>query len=191
MPLKKWCKTLKRFIYYARVRDEKGIRRIFGSGHTSIKLIKEYEEKIKRVIAERKMFPERFPKRVKFSDFVPEYLKKHALKKRSLRDYISISKKLVEFFGDCYLDQITRYNVETYQSTRFQKVGVYMRNREINILKGIFTKAVDWGFLFKNPVKGIKLDDNYRATGELVGRGKARKPLIILVSRAGFEPATR
>ena len=32
-----------------------------------------------------------------------------------------------------------------------------MVNREIIILKGICTKAVDWGFLGKNPVKGIKL----------------------------------
>ena len=120
--------------------------------------MKEYEEKKKREIAERKMFPERFFQRVKFKDFVPEYLQKHALKKRSLRDYISISKKLLVFFGDLFLDQITRYHVETYQSTRFDKVGVYMRNREVNVLKGIFTKAIAWGFLFKNPVKGIKLE---------------------------------
>ena len=96
--------------------------------------------------------------RILFKDFVPEYLKKHALKKRSLRDYISISKKLIEFFGEYFLDQITRYHVESYQSTRFGKVGVYMRNRELNILKGIFTKAIDWGFLFKNPVRGVKLE---------------------------------
>jgi integrase len=32
-----------------------------------------------------------------------------------------------------------------------------MVNREITILKGICTKAIDWGFLAKNPVKGIKL----------------------------------
>lgn len=100
----------------------------------------------------------RFFQRVLFKDFVPEYLQKHALKKRSLRDYISISKKLIEFFGEYFLDQITRYHVESYQSTRFGKVGVYMRNRELNILKGIFTKAIEWGFLFKNPVKGIKLE---------------------------------
>jgi integrase len=158
MPLKKWSKTLKRVVYYARVIDEKGKRHIVGPSHTSSKLVKEYEDKKKKEFAERKMFPERFPESVKFRDFVPEYLQKHALKKRSLRDYISISKKLIEFFGEYFFDQITRYHVETYQSTRFEKVGVYMRNREINILKGVFTKAIDWGFLFKNPVKGIKLE---------------------------------
>lgn len=155
MPLKKWSKNLKRFVYYPRVKDETGIRRVVGSAHTSIKLVKEYEDKKKREIAERKMFPERFCQRVKFKDFIPEYLQKHALKKKSYRDYLSILKKLIGYFGDYFLDQITRYHVETYQSTRFEKVGVYMRNREINILKCIFTKAVDFS---KNPVKGIKLE---------------------------------
>jgi len=158
MPLKKWNETLKRFIYYARVRDENGKRSIVGPGHTSIKLVKEYEDKKKREIAERKMFPERFFKRVLFKDFVPEYLQKHALNKRSLRDYISISRKLIDFLGEYYLDQITMYLVETYRSTRFGKVGSYMLNREITILKGICTKAIEWGFLFKNPVKGVKLE---------------------------------
>ena len=141
MPVKKWSKTLNRDVYYARVIDEHGIRRIVGPGHTSKKLVKEFEDKKKREMAERKMFPERFFQRVKFKDFVPEYLQKHALKKRSLRDYISISKKLMEFFGGFYLDQITRYHVETYQSTRFDKVGVSMRNREVNVLnpKNAFT----------------------------------------------------
>jgi integrase len=32
-----------------------------------------------------------------------------------------------------------------------------MVNREIIILKGMFTKAIDWGYIGKNPVKGIKL----------------------------------
>jgi integrase len=158
MPLKKWCKNLNRYIYYPRVRDEMGVRRVVGPAHPSIKLVKEYEDKKRREFAERRMFPERFFERIRFKDFIPEYLKKHALKKSSLRDYISISKKLIEFFGEYYLDQVTRYHVESYQSIRFGKVGVYMRNRELNILKGIFTKAVEWGFLLKNPVIGIKLE---------------------------------
>ncbi len=33
-----------------------------------------------------------------------------------------------------------------------------MVNREVVTLKGIYTKAIDWGFIDKNPVKGIKLE---------------------------------
>ena len=32
-----------------------------------------------------------------------------------------------------------------------------MVNRELTVLKGMCTKAIDWGFLHKNPVKGVKL----------------------------------
>lgn len=95
---------------------------------------------------------------MKFKDFIPEYLKKHASKKRSYRDYESITKKLVESFGDFYLHEINRYQVETYYSLRSEKTGVCMVNREITILKGIFTKAIEWGFLRVNPVKGLKLE---------------------------------
>jgi integrase len=159
MPVKKWSKTRKRIVYYARVIDETGKRRIVGPPHTSIKAVKKYEDKKRNEVADRKMFPELCVERIKFKDFVPEYLKKHALKKRSLRDYISICKKLVGYFDEYYLDQITRYHVESYQSTRFGKVGAYMRNRELNVLKGMFTKAFEWGFLkTTNPVKGIKLE---------------------------------
>ncbi len=158
MIVKRWCDTKKRFLYSVRLRDADGKRRMFGSAHTSIKLVREFEEKKKREIAEKKMFPERFVQRIQLKDFIPEYLEKHASRKRSYRDYLSICKKLSAFFGEYYLDQITKYHVETYQSMRFEKVGVYMLNREITILKGIFTKAIDWGFVFKNPVKGVKLE---------------------------------
>jgi len=156
--IKRWHKTRNCYVWDVRIIDEHRKKRLFSTGHTSKKLAKEYEQKLKNEIAERKMFPERFFPKIQFKDFVPEYLKKHASKKRKYRDYESICKKLVCFFGDFYLHGITRYQIETYYSSRCQSVSVYMANREIAILKGIFTKAVDWGFLIKNPAKGFKLE---------------------------------
>jgi len=103
------------------------------------------------------MFPDKFLPRRTFKEFVPEYLKNHASKTRSFKFYSIICNKLVGNFGEMYLDEITRYHIESYQSKRSQEVGVNMVNRELAILKGICTKAIDWGFLIKNPVKGIKL----------------------------------
>ena len=71
---------------------------------------------------------------------------------------MSIAKKLLAFFGDKYLHEISRYQIETYYSTRSEQVGVCMMNREVVTLKGICTKAVEWGFLTINPVKGFKLE---------------------------------
>ncbi len=157
MIIKRWHNSRKCWVYDVRIINEFGRKQLFPAGHTSIKKVKEYEQKLKNEIAEKKMFPERFFKKIKFVDFVPDYLKKHALKKSSYRDYVSITKKLIEFFGDSYLHEINKYQIVSYNSLRSGKVGVYMVNREITILKGIFTKAIEWGFLVINPVKGFKL----------------------------------
>lgn len=140
-----------------RLINENGKKELFSTGHTSKKLAAQYEAKKKNEIAERKMFPERFFPKILFKDFVPEYLTKHASRTRSYADYESICNKLKRFFGELYLHEISRYQIESYQVQRSGQVGSCMVNRELTILKGICTKAIDWGFLQKNPVKGIKL----------------------------------
>jgi integrase len=159
MIVEKWSKSLKCPVYYVRLRDESGHRRLYPEKHTSKKVAEQYQRRLAAEIEERRMFPDRFPKRIKLADFVVEYLKKYASKKRpkTYREYGSITGKLTKHFGDIYLDEITRYKVESYQSLWHQEVSVYMVNRELTVLKGVCTKAIDWGFLFKNPVKGVKL----------------------------------
>ena len=98
MLIEKKNKTNKCSMYYVKLYDEKGKRRLYPHGHKSKKLAKEYEHKLKNEVSEKKMFPEKCLQR-KFKDFVPEYLKKHASKKSSYRDYVSITKKLIVFFG--------------------------------------------------------------------------------------------
>ena len=157
MLIKRYHKTRKCYVWDVRLRDENGRKRLYASGHTSQKMAELYQQKKRNEIAERKMFPERFPKEKKFSEFVPEYLKKHAAKLRSYEFYQVICTILERHFGDKYLHDITRYDVESYQAQRSTEVGVCMVNRELTILKGICTKAIDWDFLTKNPVKGVKL----------------------------------
>jgi len=153
----KWIKSRNCKVWYVRLVDEHGKKRLFPTGLTSKRMAQDYEAKLKNDIAERKMFPERFFEKVKFKDFVPDYLQKHASKMRSYRDYISICKKLVAFFGDFYLHEIGRYQIAEYYSIRSTQVGV-SKNREVNILKGLLTKAIEWGFLHTNPAKGFKLE---------------------------------
>lgn len=157
MLIRRWNKTRKKYVWDVRLINEKGKKQLFPTGHTSKKVAQQYENKLKNEIAEKKMFPERFFEKKLFKDFVPEYLKKHAANTRSYDFYEVICKKLVSYFGEKYLHEITRYHIESYQSERSQQVSVYTVNRELAILKGICTKAIDWGFLDKNPVKGIRL----------------------------------
>jgi integrase len=184
MLIKRFHKSRKRNVWDIRLIDENGKKKLYSTGHTSKKVAEQYEQKLKNEIAERKMFPEKFFEKRVFSEFVPEYLKKHAKNLRSYKFYRVICNKLVQEFGDVYLHDITRYHVESYQSKRSQEVGICMVNREITILKGICTKAIDWGFLVKNPVKGVKL-----------GREKARERFLNpeeiskLIESCGKEPA--
>lgn len=133
---------------------------------------------------------------------MPEYLTKHASRKKpgTYSDYVSISKKLVRYFGEYDLHEITRYHIESYQSEGSQQVGVCMVNREITILKGILTKAIDWNFLLKNPVKGIKLEKesprlrylNQEEISQLIkscgknGQARYLKPMVIVDIHTGL-----
>ena len=157
MLIKKWNKTRKVFVWYVRLINEHGKKEFYSPGHTSKKVAGQYEAKLKNEIAERKMFPGRFFPRIKFSDLAEEYLKKHAARTRSYPDYWSIANKLKKTFGDLYIRKIGRHEIESYQAERSTQVGACMVNREIIIMKGMYTKAIDWGYTDKNPVKGIKL----------------------------------
>jgi integrase len=163
MIVEKYNERLKCKLYFVRIRNEEGKKQLFTPGHTSKTVAKEYERKLINEIAEKKMFPERNVKKWLFKDFMAEYLKTHAENIRSTRNYKSTAKILNETFGEKHLHEINRYEIESYQSKRLKEVKVSTVNKDLAILKGMFTKAVDWGFLLKNPVKGIKL-----------GRDKAR-----------------
>ena len=200
MLIKRWHKTRNCFVWDVRLIDENGKKHLYSSGHTSKKVAERYEQKLKNEIAERKLFPEKRLEKRQFNDFVPQYLKNHASHLRSYRDYVLICNKLLRYFGDMDLDQISRYDVESYQSLRSREVGVCMVNREITILKGILTKAIDWDFLTKNPVKGVKLGKekprerflNPEEIGKLVeAAGKERsapylKSIVILALYTGL-----
>jgi len=158
-------------------------KQLYSPGHTSKKIAQKYEQKKKNEIAELKMFPERAVKKILFKDFAPEYLEKHAEKKRSYRHYVSIVKKLVAYFDKYHLHEIEHFIIETYYSDRLKEVSVSMANREVIILKGIFTKAIEWGFAVKNPVKGFKLEREKPRQRFLKGW-----EIIKLIEAAGQEP---
>ena len=105
MLVKHWNKSRNCFLYYPRLIDETGKKRLYTPGHPSKKIAGQSEEKLKREIDEIRMFPERSFKKVTFKDFTPHYIAKHASKKSSYRHYESIAKKLLAYFGDNYLQK--------------------------------------------------------------------------------------
>ena len=95
--------------------------------------------------------------RPRFSEFAEIYL----ATTKHLKDWYNYNYRvnihLIPFFGKFYLDEITPMQIEEYRSLRLKKVKGITTNRELALLKGMFTKAIDSGLVMTNPVKKVKL----------------------------------
>ena len=105
-----------------------------------------------------------------FSEFATIYLRDHAeIHKRSVRRDREIIKTLNRFFGSLVLHEVTRHRIEQFKRERLtgrwrahkqkraaKPVQPATVNRELDTLKSIFSKAVEWGKLIDSPARGIK-----------------------------------
>ncbi len=96
--------------------------------------------------------------KIKFEKITNLYLENYSKpnKKSSRRDVTSINN-LKPFFAGKYLHEITPLDMEKYKRERQGQVSNATVNREIACLKHIFTKAIEWGIVQKNPGKKVKL----------------------------------
>jgi len=105
-----------------------------------------------------------------FREFTTIYLRDHAeIHKRSVRRDREIIKTLHRFFGSLVLHEITRHRIEQFKRERLlgrwrahkqkrsaKPVQPATVNRELDTLKSIFSKAVEWGKLIESPARGVK-----------------------------------
>lgn len=96
-------------------------------------------------------------KRVKLSAHITPYVewsektnRSAALKDRRVLDQFS------EFLGERRLDQVTTFDIERWKSTRAKDVQKSTVNRELNVIRGCFSRAVEWGLLSVSPVLTVK-----------------------------------
>lgn len=90
------------------------------------------------------------PKKILFKDFAKEYLeysKANKAKSSYERDVTIIQKRMVPLWGDERLDRITSKMIEDYKVKLIEDVVASTVNREINTIKNLFRKAVEWGYL--------------------------------------------
>jgi len=107
---------------------------------------------------------------ITFKQFAEIYLRDHAdLHKRSAKRDREILKTLNRFFGTTILHEITSHRIEQFKRDRLNgtwrafkqkrsakpvKPGTV--NRELDTLKSIFSKAVEWKYLVDSPARGVK-----------------------------------
>jgi len=67
-----------------------------------------------------------------------------------------IRANLIPFFGDKYLAQITRKDVEDYKTARAKVIKPKTLNDGLALLKGMFKRAIEWEYTSQNPTQGVK-----------------------------------
>ena len=92
--------------------------------------------------------------------FVQRYL--NNIKSETHPHYYQIKKyslehKIVPFFKDKYLEEITPTEIERYRSLRLEKTKPATVNRDLAYLKHLYNKAIDWEVVVFNPVKKVKM----------------------------------
>ncbi len=109
-------------------------------------------------VAENRFLEVERCEKIKFEKMTDLYLENYSKpnKKSSRRDVTSINN-LKPFFAGKYLHEITPLDMEKYKRGRQGEVSNATVNREVACLKHIFTKAIEWGIVQKNPGKKVKL----------------------------------
>ncbi len=95
---------------------------------------------------------------ITFHEFCKEYLKWAKTNKKAstcLRD-ISIMRGLDKEFEGKYIQDITNWLIEKWKSKRSEKFKPSSVNRELALLKHIFSKALEWKRIKENPAQKVK-----------------------------------
>ena len=135
-------------------------------------------------------------RKIKFEKFAQEYMEYAKLNKRSwMRDEISL-KHLLPHFKGMPLLKINPKHIEDYKRKRLDKVKPATINRELTLLKFMFSLAKKWKYANENPVKEVKFFQErqlviHTLTKEealklIAVAGEHLKPIIMLALNTGM-----
>ncbi len=112
-------------------------------------------------IRENRFFPEKVkpPEPITFHDFAKEYLQWARVNKKpsSVQRDICSLRALGAEFETKTIQEITAWAIEKYKAKRKANVKPATLNREIALIKHLYTKAIEWGRMKENPAKKVKL----------------------------------
>lgn len=95
-------------------------------------------------------------------DHIKAYTEHTKKKNRTAYKDAAVLKRFLESVGDRSLGDVSPFHVERWKSQRAESVARSTVNRELNIVRGCFSRAVEWGRLPSHPlvrVKSFKVDD--------------------------------
>ena len=92
---------------------------------------------------------------------LPEHAKSYAewaekTNRSSLVKDRRVLKGFLATVGDRPLDEITAFHVERWKTLRAKQVSRSSVNRELNVIRGCFSRAVEWERLVASPMRSVK-----------------------------------
>lgn len=100
---------------------------------------------------------------MKLSEHVKAYVKHTAKTNTTAYRDLAVLNSLIASVGDRPIDEVSPFHIERWKQERAEDVSRSTVNRDINIIRGCFSRAVEWGRLTLSPlrsVKSYKVDDN-------------------------------
>src|SRR5215813_7014428 len=95
-------------------------------------------------------------KPIPFSRLVERYREYGASTKRAWAVEKYRLEPFAKLFGETPLSQITTWQIEKWKAERRKKVKPGTVNRELTVIKHMFTKAIEWGMTTTNPATAVK-----------------------------------
>jgi integrase len=170
---------------------------LFQSLGPDRKLAKAIEAKLRLEIHEGKFFDKQIGENLSISDLLDIYYERYAKSNKgteSLRTDHYLSKRLIRYLGNLFLNEVTPGVIEEYMNKRrFDGVGDITIHHELNLLRHAFSLAYKkWDLIPKNPFEKIQLpkgdrkrirylksDEEIRLDNALKGKGWLRSVVTI------------
>jgi len=152
---RKWNRSAESWDWYIDFRFQgQRIRERVGPNKT---LAKSVLGKRKTEIAEGKFLERRKEIRTTLADMIALYINSYAKpSKRSWKDDERMLNGWLAYFGNVRLSEISPLKIEGYRAARKVNVSVATVNRELAVLRTMFSKAISWDKATVNPAKLVK-----------------------------------
>jgi integrase len=95
-------------------------------------------------------------KPVKLSKHIDDYAAHTAKTNRSSYKDAPVLAGFLESVGDRVLGDVSPFHIERWKRQRAEQVSQSTVNRELNIVRGCFSRAVEWGRLGVSPLRAVK-----------------------------------
>jgi integrase len=117
-------------------------------------------------------------KRVGFREFADLFIERYSRpNKRSWKDDLYAVKTLNRFFGNTQLHEVSPLEIESFKAVRLREVSKSRINRNLDLVKKLFSIAVDWGYLSESPARKVKRFPVFNVVERILDQGEQAKLL--------------